>query len=37
MTAIVVDLVERKPVVWPNGAQIALWVMPVLQWFPLDM
>jgi allantoinase len=31
------DLFERKPVVWPNGARIALWVMPILQWFPLDM
>lgn len=31
------DLFERKPVQWPGGARIALWVMPILQWFPLDM
>ena len=26
----------RKKVAWPNGARIALWVTPALQWFPLD-
>ncbi len=29
-------LPRRKPVVWPNGARIALWVTPVLEFFPLD-
>lgn len=27
----------RKPVAWPGGARIALWVVPALEWFPLDM
>ena len=27
----------RTPVRWPNGANIALWVMPVIEWFPLNM
>ena len=31
------DLFERPPVVWPNKAGVALWVMPIVQWFPLDM
>ena len=26
----------RKKVAWPGGARIALWVVPALQWFPLD-
>ncbi len=26
----------RSKVAWPNGARIALWVTPALQWFPLD-
>lgn len=30
------DLFERKPVQWPNGARVALWITPILQWFPLD-
>ncbi len=30
------DLFERKPVVWPAGARLALWVTPILQWFPFD-
>jgi allantoinase len=29
-------LVDRPPVRWPGGARIALLVIPVLQWFPLD-
>ena len=29
-------LPERKPVSWPGGARIALWVVPALEWFPLD-
>ncbi|MGB6117292.1 MAG: polysaccharide deacetylase family protein [Mesorhizobium sp.] len=28
---------RRKPIVWPNGARVALLVVPVLEWFPLDM
>ena len=30
------DLFERKPVKWPGGARVALWVTPILQWFPFD-
>ncbi len=30
-------LPQRKKVVWPNGARVALWVVPALEWFPLDM
>lgn len=30
-------LSARKPVAWPNGARVALWVVPALEWFPLDM
>ncbi|MFM9882330.1 MAG: polysaccharide deacetylase family protein [Burkholderiales bacterium] len=30
-------LPRRKPVAWPNGAKVALWVIPALEWFPLDM
>ena len=30
-------LPQRKPVSWPNRARIALWVVPALEWFPLDM
>mgnify|MGYP006199027249 CR=1 FL=1 len=26
----------RKPVQWPGGAKVALWVTVSLQWFPLD-
>lgn len=26
----------RGKVAWPDGARIALWVTPALQWFPLD-
>ncbi len=28
---------KRKPVAWPNGARIALWIVPTLEFFPLDM
>lgn len=31
------DLFERKPVVWPNGARIALSLVTHVQHFPLDM
>lgn len=30
-------LPQRKPIEWPNGARIALWIIPSLQFFPLDM
>ena len=30
-------LPARKPVAWPDGARVALWVVPALEWFPLDM
>ena len=30
-------LPARKPVAWPGGARVALWVVPALEWFPLDM
>jgi allantoinase len=30
-------LPSRKPVEWPGGARIALWIIPSLQFFPLDM
>ncbi len=26
----------RKKVTWPGGARVALWIVPALQWFPLD-
>ena len=29
-------LPQRKPVQWPNGARVALWVTVSLEWFPLD-
>ena len=28
---------ERPKVAWPGGARVALWVVPVLEFFPLDM
>lgn len=31
------NLFERKPVTWPNGARVALWIVPTLEFFPLDM
>ena len=27
---------ERQPVAWPGGARVALWVVPALEFFPLD-
>lgn len=30
-------LPRRTPAAWPGQARIALWVIPALQWFPLDM
>ncbi len=29
-------LPRRRPVTWPNGARIALWVVPALEFFPLN-
>jgi hypothetical protein len=31
------NLFQRKPVAWPGGARIALWIVPTLEFFPLDM
>ncbi len=30
-------LPQRKKVTWPHNARIALWVVPALEWFPLNM
>ena len=30
-------LPQRPPVKWPHGARLALWVVPALEWFPLNM
>lgn len=30
------DLFDRPKVAWPGGARVALWVAPLLQWFPID-
>jgi len=30
-------LPDRKPVAWPQKALVALWVVPALEWFPLNM
>jgi allantoinase len=30
------NLFKRVPLEWPGGAKIAFWVMPCLQWFPLQ-
>lgn len=30
-------LFRRPRVEWPGGARVALWVVPSLEWFPLDM
>ena len=29
-------LPRREPVEWPNGARVALWIVPVLEFFPMD-
>lgn len=31
------NLFERKAVAWPGKARLALWVVPALQWYPLDL
>jgi allantoinase len=28
---------ERPPIRWPGDARVALWLMPLIEWFPLDM
>lgn len=30
-------LPDRNPVEWPGGARVALWLVPVLEFFPFDM
>lgn len=30
-------LPRRKKIAWPGGAHVALWVTPLVEWFPLDM
>jgi len=30
-------LPQRKKVTWPHNARVALWVVPALEWFPLNM
>ena len=30
-------LTQRPRVNWPGGARVALWIVPALDWFPLDM
>jgi peptidoglycan/xylan/chitin deacetylase (PgdA/CDA1 family) len=30
-------LFRRPRVEWPGGARVALWVVPSIEWFPLDM
>ena len=30
-------LPKRKKVAWPHSARVALWVVPALEWFPLNM
>jgi peptidoglycan/xylan/chitin deacetylase (PgdA/CDA1 family) len=31
------NLFERKPVEWPGGARVALWIVPILEFFPIEM
>src|SRR5215475_12290579 len=31
------NLFTRKPIQWPAGARVALWIVPTLEFFPLDM
>jgi len=31
------NLFKRKPVRWPGDARVALWIVPTLEFFPLDM
>ena len=29
-------LPRRDPIEWPDGAKVALWIVPVLEYFPMD-
>jgi peptidoglycan/xylan/chitin deacetylase (PgdA/CDA1 family) len=29
-------ITQRRPIEWPNGARVALWIVAHLEWFPLD-
>lgn len=31
------NVFQRRPVRWPDGARVALWIVPTLEYFPLDM
>ena len=31
------NLFKRQPMQWPGGARVALWIVPTLEFFPLDM
>lgn len=31
------NVFSRRPVRWPGGARVALWLMPLVEFFPLDM
>ena len=31
------NLFKRRPMQWPGGARVALWIVPTLEFFPLDM
>lgn len=31
------NLFARKPISWPGGARVALWIVPTLEFFPMDM
>ncbi len=31
------NLFERKQVTWPAGARVALWIVPALEYFPMDV
>ena len=31
------NVFARAPLVWPGGARVALWLMPLVEFFPLDM
>ncbi|WP_424987072.1 polysaccharide deacetylase family protein [Microbulbifer sp. S227A] len=30
-------LPDRPPVTWPNGARVAIWLVPILEFFPFNM
>ena len=31
-----IPVTERKKLTWPGGAHVALWVVPNIEFFPLD-